>query len=85
MVLSGSFVEERYPGGMFLKHPAPSFYWMDHTVIHRLHEVEPNTWTLFFMFQNKIAWGYFLRPLPDDILYKPWDAVVLPKNRVPPL
>jgi len=53
-VLSGCFVEERYPGEIFRAHQAPAVYTMDDTVIHRLHGVARGTWSLFLMFgQNR--------------------------------
>ena len=76
IVLSGSFVEERYPGELYIPHSAPSLYTMTDTVIHRIAYVAPRTWTLFFMLGNSRQWGYYRRP---EYLYTPWyDAV--PKN-----
>lgn len=79
-VLSGSLMEERYPGRVFKSHAAPSIYTMDDTVIHRLHSVEPNTWTLFLMLENQEDWGYY--PRPEDAGYTTWDYMIKPKNRV---
>jgi hypothetical protein len=55
-VLSGSFREERFPGGpgdMTITHRAPSTYTMDSTTIHRLDRVAPRTWTLFLAFGDR--------------------------------
>lgn len=87
IVLSGAFMEERYPGapygprfgGRFLVlHAAPSVYTMDWTTIHRLDDVMPRTWTLFFMWGNREDWGYFARP--NLVEYWPWNEAI-PKER----
>lgn len=95
IVLSGWFVEERYPGlppvcshrrsssvaFKFLRlHKRLSIYFMDNTVIHRLHGVGPRTWTLFFMIGNENDWGYFERP--EEVRYRAWDRAIKKERRV---
>lgn len=87
-VLSGEFIEERYPGGFFVKHAAPSAYTMDDTVIHRFQNVAPRTWTLFVMlgrnrFQPTSGWGYFRRSEKDS--YRPWDDKIPESKRIAPM
>ena len=71
IVLSGGFIEERYPGGrgFFIHHRAPSCYGMDYTTIHRIKSVSARAWTLFFMLRDRgEGWGYYPRvkitPIP---------------------
>jgi hypothetical protein len=86
LVLSGGFIEERYPGLYFLNHFAPHAYSMDATHIHRIYGVLPRTWTLFmfFGFRNHFAsdtgWGYYRRPA--DTGFSPSDAAIPPEHRV---
>jgi len=82
-VLSNFFVEERYPGGTFIVHKAPSTYTMDSTDIHRLAAVAPETWTLFITKGPTREWGYFKRP--EAVPYVPSDRYIPPERRVPPL
>lgn len=79
-VLSGSFIEERYPGNCYIQHKAPSIYAMDRTVIHRLHQVESKTWTLFLMLDNRKDWGYF--PRPENVGYVPFEEFIPESSRV---
>ncbi len=85
-VLSGSFKEERYPGGIFVVHKAPSIYTMDRTVIHRLSAVTARTWTLFLMFRPRVRvdgnadWGYYPRPANDG--YVRWDKMIPEERKV---
>jgi hypothetical protein len=85
LVLSGSFIEERFPGvgphprRFFKTHKAPSVYGMDLTTIHRLHAVAPRSWTLFLQVGNTREWGYFARPL---IEYTPWDQAIPDERKV---
>jgi len=79
-VLTGGFVEERYPGGIYIPHKAGETYTMDRGVIHRFHSVEPMTWTLFRFEGGDDQWGYYFRP--DAIDYRPWQEGVAADNRV---
>ena len=82
-VLSGRFREERYPGSLarfFKTHSAPSVYMMDRSVMHRLDAADPCTWTLFFMFGDRKAWGYF--PRPSSVDYVPWDQFIPEERKV---
>jgi hypothetical protein len=83
-VLSGGFIEERYPGYIYVTHRAWSVYKMDRTVIHRLGFVEPRTWTLFLMFGNLKLWGYYPRPDRDGG-YVPYEKMIPDELRVKPL
>lgn len=86
IVLSGTFKEERYPGGQFKLRRSPSIYSMDRTVVHRLSAVMPRTWTLFFMFgsisrsDGKADWGYYPRPKQSGFV--PWDKMIPDERRV---
>ncbi len=74
LVLSGWFIEERYPGDLWIIHQAPSFYSMDDTVIHRIHDHRAKSWTLFFMFGNEETWGYY--PRPKKVKFVPWQEAI---------
>lgn len=86
IVLSGAFKEERYPGGIFVVHRAPSIYAMDRAVIHRLSAVMPRTWTLFLMlgprtrFDGKPDWGYYPRAKQSGFV--PWDKMIPDERKV---
>jgi hypothetical protein len=88
-VLSGMFVEERYPGiysgGAALVHEAPSTYMMDSGVIHRLHHADPRTWTLFLTRGPIGTWSYYRRPRPGDVLSAPATEAIPAERRVRPL
>ena len=79
LVLSGWFIEERYPGELYIVHNAPSFYSMDHTVIHRIAKHAARSWTLFFMFHNDEYWGYYPRPV--DVEFIPWEDAIPEEKR----
>jgi hypothetical protein len=82
-VLTGFFVEERYPGGTFIVRKAGNGYTMDGTVIHRLAAVAPRTWT-FFRTKGPIReWGYFKRP--QTVVYNPSDKAIPAERKLPPL
>ncbi len=80
VVMSGDFVEERYPGGerFYILHEALSCYCMDHTTIHRIVGAAPRTWTAFFMYRDRgQGWGYFERP---SVKFTPWNEFI-PETR----
>lgn len=82
IVLSGWFIEERYPGkrfNFFKNHFAPSVYTMDRSTVHRLHAVDSRTWTLFFQFGNTGDWGYLPRAETKII---PWDQFIPDERKV---
>ncbi len=86
-VLSGKFFEERYPGGITIRHEAPSIYSMDDTVIHHVISVVPRTWTLFLMFgKNRHyfpgGWGYVDAPDVFSLGYKSWTEEIPAELRV---
>lgn len=80
LVLSGELEEERYPGGLFLRHAGPSLYTMDRTSIHRVNAVKPRTWTLFLMLGPTRPWGYYQRPASKE--FTPWDEAIPGGRRV---
>lgn len=89
VVLSGLFVEERYPGNIFKVHMWGNVYTMDDTNIHRIDHVRLRTWTIFFMFgKNKqfnvadAGWGYYQRPDKNGNFIPEKEVIV---NRVPSL
>jgi hypothetical protein len=77
----------RYPKGeeyvdwafSFVVHDSPSVYWMNSSVIHRIHTWPQHCWTLCFVFRNRERWGYYDRLC--DMRYIPWEDHV--KVRVP--
>lgn len=97
LVLCGRFTEERYPGGwpLLKTHKAGRIYAMDRTVVHRLHAVEPRTWTLFFQFGAqtrtviKTEWpdgtGRIIKRVPDWGYYpRPKDTGYVPWEKMIP-
>jgi hypothetical protein len=76
-VVRGSYVEERpinlnQMSGEWVTHFVARNRWSLHSLgrndFHRIHEVAPNTWTLFFTWGRKTDWGF----APRAGVFIPW-------------